>query len=78
MTQSTLEVFAKREIEAKNNIDRRSGVTQWQDGRLSFFEISPEQNRAAHEEKKRQREDVLAHCKVATAVPQADLTGQNL
>jgi len=78
VTQSTLEVFAKREIEAKNNIDRRSGVTQWQDGRLNFIEISPEQNRAAYEEKKRQREDVLAHCKIATAVPRADLTGQNL
>jgi tetratricopeptide (TPR) repeat protein len=77
VTQSTLEIFAKREIEAKNNIDRRTGVTQWQDGRLRFIEISPEQNRAAYEEKKRQREDVLAHCKIATAVPQADLTGKN-
>ena len=77
VTQSTLEVFAKREIEAKNNIDRKSGVTQWQNGRLTFIEISPEQNKADYEEKKRQREDVLAHCKIATAVPQADLTGQN-
>ena len=78
VTQSTLEVFAKREIEAKNNIDRQTGMTSWQDGRLIFIEISPEQNKAAYEEKKRQREDVLARCKIATAVPQTDLSGQNL
>lgn len=78
VTQSTLEVFAKREIEAKNNVDRQTGMTSWRDGRLTFIEISPEQNKAAHEEKKRQREDVLAHCKIATAVPQTDLSGQNL
>ena len=78
VTQSTLEVFAKREIEAQNNIDRQTGMTSWQDGRLTFIEISREQNKAAYDEKKRQREDVLAHCKIATAVPQTDLTGQNL
>lgn len=77
VTQSTLEVFAKREIEAKNNIERQVGMTSWQEGRLVLIEISPEQNRAAYEEKKRQREDVLANCKIASAVPQADLIGQN-
>lgn len=78
VTQSTLEVFAKREIEAKNNIDRQTGMTSWQNGRLAFIEISPEQNRAFYEGKKRQREDILAHCKIASAVPKADLAGQNL
>lgn len=78
VTQSTLEVFAKREIEAKNNIDRRSGITSWQDGRFTMIEITPEQNQVDFEVKKRQREDVLAHCKIATSVPQADLEGQNL
>lgn len=77
VTQSTLEVFAKREIEAKNNIDRQTGMTSWQDGRLTIIEITPEQNRAFYEEKKRQREDVLAHCGIASAVPQSDLVGQN-
>ncbi|MEM0989790.1 MAG: tetratricopeptide repeat protein [Pseudomonadota bacterium] len=78
VTHSTLEIFAKREIEAKNSIDRRTGMTSWQDGRLILIEISPEQNKAAYDEKKRQREDVLAHCKIATALPQTDLSGQNL
>lgn len=78
VTQTTLEVFAKREIEAKNNIDRRSGITSWQDGRFTMIEITPEQNQIDFEVKKRQREDVLAHCKIATSVPRADLEGQDL
>lgn len=40
VTHSTLEVFAKREIEAKNNIDRQTGMTSWQEGHLVFNEIS--------------------------------------
>lgn len=78
VTQSTLEVFAKRAIEAKNNIDRQTGVASWQNGHLSFIEITPEQNRSFYEEKRRQREDILVHCKIASAVPKTDLVGQNL
>ena len=78
VTQSTLEVFAKREIEAKNNIDRQIGMTSWKNGHLSFIEITPEQNGVLYEEKKRQREDILPHCRIASAVPKTDLVGQNL
>ncbi len=77
VTQSTLELLAKREIEAQNNIDRQTGMSTWQGGRLAIIEITPEQNRAAYEDKKRQREDILANCKVATAVPPVDLEGRN-
>lgn len=78
VTQSTLEVFAKREIEAKNNIDRQTGMRSWQNGHLSFIEITPEQNRSLYEEKSRQRDDIIAHCKIVSAVPKTDLVGQNL
>ena len=78
VTQSTLEVFAKREIEAQNNIDRQTGIASWQNGHLAFIEITPEQNRSFYEEKSRQREDILAHCRIASAVPKTDLAGQNL
>lgn len=43
-----------------------------------MIEITPEQNQIDFEVKKRQREDVLAHCKIATSVPRADLEGQDL
>ena len=78
VTQSTLRVFAEREIEAQTTIERQTGMTYWQNGRLAYIEITPEQNTAFYEDKKRQREDILAHCKIASAVPKTDLAGKNL
>ena len=74
--QSCVDVFAKRNVEAKEAVGRRQGTLSYRDGRLVLFEDTEEQLEKNAEARAREFEWVRSHVGVVETVPGSEIFGE--